>query len=236
MTEIGTGFWGTLLAGALVALFTGVVALALARFFTQRWEEAAARRRAAEATVAEFYRAYGAVFAAWKAWDDDVGKDKNKPAVEMSETEHLNHLTRAADAEGAFESFLVRLALQRDLAPNDLERLQCFRSAYKQLRYKVRDRKPLPWWRTSTKQRADGFRDYNAFKRLSVGIAFMLADPEDRDSAPPSAGDALKNLEYVTTSVEWVEPAERLPLPVVQRRRRGLIPARGGRRSTSVSP
>jgi hypothetical protein len=238
---IRLGFWETVLANLIPAIFAAALAAGFAYWFarryTRRWDETRARRERDAAAAAEFYRAYGAFFAAWKSWDGyrkSVRTRKTKPG------DRIPFLNRVADAEGALESFLIRLTQERNLEQHDLDRLWCFRTGYKQLRYSVRDDELLPWWRSTTGAHSEGSRHYLAFKRLSVGVAALLPSPDDRPYSTPDADVALRHLVFVAgpedrdfrerwaASLEarvpsWVCVAEALDLPKADRQ---LTPAR----------
>ena len=115
-----------------------------------------------------------------------------------------------AKAEGALESFLVTLVVEHHLEPPDLKALWCFRTGYKQLRYSVREDRPLRSWRTSE----EGFRQYQAFKGLATYVAALLVRTQGRRDRPTDE-EALGNLNFVTgphvdNSPDWVAMFEQL--------------------------
>ena len=159
-------------AGMIGALFAALLALAVAKGYTARHE----REVRDEAAAQEFYRAYGAFFGAWKAWDDVRGRGEMPQWLKSGN--HAQYLTRVAEAEGMLESFVVRLTLERGLTACDLHRLWCFRHGYKEVRYRVRRCDHVPWRRTEPQhgQSDAGYRQYTAFKQLSVAVARMIAE------------------------------------------------------------
>lgn len=162
------------LGGILVALVAAVLALVFAVKFTEGRERRAAVRARDEVAAEEFYRAYGRLFAAWKEWDDFLGKRLTQSTRREDRAPFLN---RVAEAEGMLESFLVRLTVERSLSEVDRDRLWCFRRGYKQVRYSVREGERVGWRRTpgAGAEPAEGYREYVVFKRLSVVVAAMIA-------------------------------------------------------------
>ena len=193
------------LGGFLAAAFAAVLALFLAIRFTERRERRAALRARDEAAAEEFYRAYGGLFAAWKAWDDFLGKKpKEKPGREV----RAPFLSRVAETEGMLESFLVRLTVERSLCECDRDRLWCFRRGYKQVRYRVRDGVPVGWRRSPGDgvEPAEGHPQYVVFKHLSVAVAAMIAGAP----VPPTAEKGLAaRLKAAWRALrEWVRPVD----------------------------
>ena len=202
-------FWETVGAGACIAAFTALIALAIALLVTDRRDRSRARRERDEAAAAEFYRAYGSFFAVWKSWNDFREPEKlaeppdcRRGTAPPGGDERLGFLTRVAEAEGLLESFLVRLTLEHRLSQPELDRLWCFRRGYKQLRYAVVSGEPLNWFRTDSRDDACQrvrFRSYRAFKSLAASTAELLIR-DGAASGAPVPMSALERLEYVTGS------------------------------------
>ncbi len=94
-------------------------------------------------------------------------------------------LADAAAAEGGYESLMVRIALEHDLTRDEQAAAWCLRFAFKQLRYAVRENRPLQWWRSDFRnepQVSSGYREYLAFKSLVPRVARILV--EARKPAP----------------------------------------------------
>jgi hypothetical protein len=71
------------------------------------------------------------------------------------------------------------------LSEVDRDLLWCFRRGYKQVRYSVREGERVGWRRTPGEgaEPAEGYREYVAFKRLSVEVAAMIAGGPHRPQA-----------------------------------------------------
>ncbi len=93
---------------------------------------------------------------------------------------------KAAFAEGGYESLLVRLALERDLDTDERAALWCLRSAFKELRYAIRDDEQLAWWRSNIHLNSPGFREYQAVKALLARVAQILIQPRNVTSTSPA--------------------------------------------------
>src|SRR5881392_4131116 len=119
-------FWPDILSGIVIVIAGGIVAAIVAWWITRPLEERRARSARDKEAADDFYRAYGGFFAAWKAWaafKPDAGGSQRAPTQE----EWMALLARSAEAEGALESFLIRLTLERRLSQTDIARLWCFR-------------------------------------------------------------------------------------------------------------
>ena len=214
-------------AGLVVAIGVAALGVFVSQRITDRWDRKKAQQKREHAAAAEFYRAYGDFFAAWKAWDAYSRDREEVNAWSISAPERLSLLTWAAQAEGAMESFLMRLAIEHRLDDDDLKCLWCFRTAYKQLRYNIRNGRPLAWWRTDAAnpsaepERHQGFIAYEAFKGLALHVAAILVSSQGRDDRPEPAL-ALTNLTYVTgpsvdNAKDWVAIYDQLKLNLTKR-------------------
>ena len=110
---------------------------------------------------------------------------------------------RAADAEGLLESFVVRLCVDRPLSRPQLDRLWCFRRAYRELRYAVREDRPLDWRRADSKRKNNprrriAVRTYRAFKGLTVHMVELLTIDHEPAVDAPDPMSATERLLYVT--------------------------------------
>jgi hypothetical protein len=199
-----SAFLSTLVAGIGVAAAAAVIALLLAKLFgnqiADEWERRRALRERDLAGAAEFYRTYGQFFAAWKVCESYVQHDK----LVMEPTDKRELLTAVAAAEGALESFLLRLTLERSLKNEELDMLWCFRTAYKQLRDSVDHERRLLWWKSEETEkdhsgsRKAGFKAYEAFKSLAARVASLFT--VDEPGRPPERDKGRENLEWVTGS------------------------------------
>ena len=174
-------------------LASSVVLLVLAWFIGQgltvRWNLRQKRREFDLATARDFHSLYGEFFAIWKLWNyysRDVGAEA---LVGASRWELLK---RACEAEGKLEATLVRLACDRSLGPDDIEKLGTFRQLYQSLRQAIRDAKPLTW------DHAD-YPPYVAFKELAPEIARLIVADDRPRLASGEASAALRQI----TSNRW---------------------------------
>ena len=193
------GFWGTVGATALSGIAVAIVAAFLAWLVTDRYaaarESTQARRERDLAAAADFYQLLGKFFAAWKAWEFHTRSDTH-PVSDQRQSELISE---AAAAEGAYEAFIVRVALEHDLSHDQRAALWCLRFALKQLRYAMREGKPLKWWRVNSPN--PGHREYEAYKGLVSIIARILTEP-GKESIRPDRPDRAVALKEITGSGE----------------------------------
>jgi hypothetical protein len=227
-------FWEHVLSGAVLALVAAVLATFVTNRLTAERARENARRDRDLATARDLYTVAGELFAAWKLWDfhsrepgpDDApyGDDRRSAIVQL-----------AASAEGQCESLLVRIAQEHDLDPDDIAALWCLRSAFKQLRYQIRENKQLRWWATDS-HGDDGNRHYTAYKNVLALVGTIVenqtgAKPwyrvlfeRNRQGPPSKAQQRIKMVqvksitrhdppEPVAGGEAWVVLAERLTLP-----------------------
>ena len=163
---------GSLGRGLVIAAFTAVVGSLLAWLIgtrvTYRSDERKRRRENDLAARNSFYENYGEFFATWKLWD--AAKVHAKTASPPGDV-CWTLLARACNAEGGFESLLVKIASERMLSSRDKLLLACFRESYQQLREAIRKNQLLDWRATGTDV---GGRKYRAFKALAEYVAFLL--------------------------------------------------------------
>jgi hypothetical protein len=198
--------------GLLIALFSAVVGSILAWFIgneiSYRWDERRRRRESDFAAVQTFYRAYGDFFATWKLWDAHKRFSSTVAPPEVQ----WRLLERAEEAEGAFETLLVKIVSERRLDDEQREVVGAFRQGYQALREHIRDDRLLAWW--STPSDDPGYDEYRAFKELATRVAVLVGSSPGRRSPRPTAQEAAGNLVAVTASdrhrERWVEQAERL--------------------------
>jgi hypothetical protein len=70
---------------------------------------------------------------------------------------------------------MVKLTVEHRLTDRDEEMLACFRQAYQSVRESIRGDEQIGWWATFRGDRAIGYREYRAFKVLSVHFAYLLS-------------------------------------------------------------
>ncbi|MGO9960803.1 MAG: hypothetical protein ACLP50_33305 [Solirubrobacteraceae bacterium] len=214
----------SLLQGVLVAIVAALASAALAYGIgvrvTDRWDERKRRREADLAALVEFYRLYGDFFKIWKLWNIHKLHTKKVTAPALIQWELLQ---RAADVEGGFEAFLVKLVAERRFDQDEIDRLGCFREGYQTLRETIREDKALGWWSSSwhgsdprcrPTDRYVGFLQYRSFKALAEHFAVQLSNYGERNQA--SGDDAISTLLAATRRQKykkwWELAAERLNL------------------------
>ena len=124
---------------------------------------------------------YGHFFAAWKAWEHFKRMDGDDAHGSSHVDGRRALLTLASEAEGAYESLIIRISLEKSLTDNDRRAMWALRFALKQLRYAIRNDQLLDWWRSDgppASARAAGFRDYQAFKSLVLRVGEHPGRPE----------------------------------------------------------
>jgi hypothetical protein len=224
--------WGSVgtaaTSGALVALFAALLGYLVSRLaakrITERWDLVRSARERNLAATAEFYGAYGEFFAALKIWGSFVRLD-HEEGIAASSSERLTCLGKVVEAEGLLESFLFRLTHEFELRTEDVERMWCFRSGYKQLRYAARENRPLQWRRNSFDDdpvRHEGYRAYRAFKGLSVDMANLLATRSDHPHDRPDYQVVLRQLTEVTGPGREIESRHAETLTAERHRREAL--------------
>ena len=157
------------LIGALVVLFLGWSAVA------GRWEDVKKRRQLELEVLARFYEVYGEFFGLWKVWEAFF-KTSDPPGQQFERTDETRWklFSQAAAAESGFEAILVRIVHTRHLDGDQIDLLSRFRQGYQHLRERIRDDKPLDWH--ASEQYGQRWKEYQAFKYLSVFTASLLSD------------------------------------------------------------
>jgi hypothetical protein len=90
----------------------------------------------------DFHALYGEFFSLWKLWNyylRDLGPEALPGASRWT------ILDRACRSEARLESMLIKLASERPLKTEEIDKLGRFRQYYQQLREAIRDNVPLPW-------------------------------------------------------------------------------------------
>lgn len=185
----------------MVALVVAALAVLVTDRYTARRERLMAARERDLVAAADFYTVHGQFFAVWKLWEyhsewGSSGKAR-RPATEERRSELI---ADAAVAEGGYESLIVRIALEHNLEMREVIALWCLRSAFKELRYAIRDDRRLTWWRTDNRQNAttrNGYRDYVAFKTLIAEVAQILIN-DTLKTKNQKPGDRAASLKRVT--------------------------------------
>src|SRR5579871_4687060 len=102
---------------AIPNLFVAIITLGLGWFVGQRltvyWSIQQRHRELAISTAHEFHSLYGEFFAVWKLWNTYI---RDAGVADTTSPLRWELLKRAANAEGAIEAILVRLALEHDLS------------------------------------------------------------------------------------------------------------------------
>jgi hypothetical protein len=210
--------WNILIPTLLTTLFGAGLAWLVGTQVSYVWDERRRRRESDLAALATFYRLYGQFFATWKLWSAHRGHADN---LRPPDNTQWSLLERAEEAEGGFESLLVKLASERKLEGDDRLLLGSFREAYQMLREQIRQNQPLNWWASA--KRADlGFVQYRAFKALAEYVACLLGDSPKRRlltpaPAKPDRSQAIAALVAITKRSEfhnswWTIATDRLHL------------------------
>lgn len=179
----------TIIAAIVTVVATSLLAWLIGTRVSYGWDEVKRRRESDLAALESFYRFYGAFFSAWKMWeiylDNSAVKESGKFPVD-DETA-WNILREAENAEGGFETILVKLASEYASFPEDRLLLASFRQGAQSLREAISDGKPLTWKAQPHSPRAKNpsyerqeqrlldYRKYRAFKALCEYVALKLA-------------------------------------------------------------
>lgn len=232
-------FWkavvGDILSGVVVAVVVALFALFVIGRFERRRAEDDARTERDLAAATSLYQAHGDLFAAWKLWE--FHSRYGKHGRPLSDNRRSEIVGLAASAEGRCESLLIRIALEHDLDRHQEAALWCLRMSFKELRYAIRDDRPLNWWRSDTHGPSEGHREYQAFKTAMAAVAGILtrrnnevrskAAAHTRSGPGPSRTESLervtgnkpprpidRTLSSAPSSKEWVLVAEQI-LPAI---------------------
>jgi hypothetical protein len=214
MTVEALGFWGTvganILSGIAVALVIATLGVVVARVFTRRWQDAQARRDRDLAGVVDFYRAYAEFFATWKVWNTyQPDRHPDLKLNQLGDGQRFDLLQAASRAEAGIEFMLLRIAAERSLSNEEAAALWCLRTAAKELRYAMRNKHALNWWRTPRSAHQPGYDAYQAFKSLSSFLARLLVDSEGRRELP-SRRDARERHSEITGNLEQLAYVKQL--------------------------
>ena len=179
----------TIIAAIISVVATALLAWLIGTRVSYGWDEVKRRRESDLAALESFYRCYGAFFSAWKMWevylDNSAIKESGKFPVK-DETA-WNILREAENAEGGFETILVKLASEYASFEEDRLLLASFRQAAQSLREAIRDGESLTWKAQphsprdkdpspmKQQQRLLDYRKYRAFKALCEYVALKLA-------------------------------------------------------------
>ena len=183
-------FWqvvvGDIISGVVVAAAVALFAFFVIDRFQQRRAEDDARKERDLAAATSLYQAHGDLFAAWKVWEfHSRGRGDGQP---LTATRRSEIVELAASAEGGCESLLIRVALEHDLNRDEEAALWCLRMAFKELRYAIRDDRPLDWWRSDTHGASHGHHEYRAFKTAMAAVAGILTNPRTHEQRSIGSG------------------------------------------------
>lgn len=193
---------GDILAGCTVAVFVALIAWLVTDRFAQRRESSRAQHDRNLAAAEELYAVYGQFFAAWKAWEFVRGRRRDEKGTLTPETRR-ELLEKAAEAEGRYESLIVRVAVEHRLSVTDRAALWSLRFALKELRKAIREDVPLGWWRTDDPTFPEshlGALKYLAFKDLTARVATIFVDAKPQ-ARLPGAKERRQALGAVTATV-----------------------------------
>lgn len=218
------GFWpgiaAQVIAGSIIALVVATLAVLVTNRYAARRAEAQAHRERDMAAAAEFYRTHGAFFAVWKAWEfHSLPERDGSGPVPPTQQRRAELIEKAAIVEGAYESLIVRIALEHDLHADEAAALWSLRFAFKQLRRSMRAGTVLAWWRDGNP--ADlGNREYRAFKALVAMVANILTG-SNRKPPPAEPRDRAAVLSEITgTGTAFTDDARFVDLITIEQERR----------------
>jgi hypothetical protein len=122
----------------------------------------------------DFHALYGDFFSLWKLWNYYV-RDLGQEALPGASRWKI--LDRACRSEARLESLLIKLASEKPLTGEQIEKLARFRQRYQNLREAIRDNVPLAWDHSE-------HPDYLDFKKLAPQIAAIIvrSDRAQRDA------------------------------------------------------
>jgi hypothetical protein len=170
------GFWETVgaqaLAGATVAIVAAILAILVTGQYAAARARAQARRELDLAAAAELYHILGKFSAVQRTWNFH---SRNTDQVSDERLSEL--IWEAAAVESDYEVFTIRVVLEHDLSEDQKAALWCLRFPLKELRYTIRNRRPMTWWSSDIHPRDSGYRKHVAFQGLVVFFARSLTEP-----------------------------------------------------------
>ena len=179
------GIWGTAGADALGGAAVAIVAVVLALFITERYvaarESAQARRERDLAAATDLYKTFGKFFAAWKVWDYYSRATGPNDPLSLTDQQQSEAVRDAAVVEGGYESFILWVVMERELSKDQRAALWYLRFAIKELRYAIRGKRRLKWWRSDIHD-DDGYREYSAFKKLAPTVLRIVIEPRRQNT------------------------------------------------------
>lgn len=178
-TTVTGGFGADVGSGLIVAIVGLFGAWIIGTRVTDHWADVKHRRELDLAARDAFYASYGDLFAVQKMWDVHKrfpeGRDPERTPVQV----RMLLLERATVAEAHIEALVVKLTSERHLDAQDRRLLAAFRQAYQSVRERIRADEPINWWATLKEPRREGYREYRAFKALSVHFAHLLGHVDE---------------------------------------------------------
>jgi hypothetical protein len=179
----------TIIAAIITVVTTTLLAWLIGTRISYGWDEVKRRRESDLAALESFYRCYGAFFSAWKMWEVYLRNStiKESGRFPIDDETAWSILREAENAEGGFETILVKLASEYASSKEDQLLLASFRQAAQSLREAIRDGESLTWKAQphsprdkepspeKRQQRLMDFRKYRAFKALCEYVALKLA-------------------------------------------------------------
>jgi hypothetical protein len=115
--------------------------------------------------------------------------------------------------------------LEHDLSDEQRAALWCLRFALKQLRYAMREGKPLRWWRSGISAVDPGHREYQAYKQLVAIVAGILTEPGQKNTQPGKV-DRAAALKEVTGNGKGFTDTPRFAELLAKERQRRQQPIR----------
>jgi hypothetical protein len=176
-------------------LLTVAAAGTLGQWLASRWQLNRQAREEDLIAAARLYDLYGRFFSTWKAW-----RESGYVTTAQGDATALEILGAATAAEGEMEALMMRVASERCLSRDDIDRFGALRQSYQRLRESIAGdtEYSLARWKCSWHE------EYVAMKALATDASAVLADPRTGFLGlyvkRPSATDAKRTLLAITSN------------------------------------
>jgi hypothetical protein len=150
-----------------------------------QWQMRNKRKELEIASAAVFQQMYGEFKDIWRVWK--IVRNPSQYAMSPPADARFDLLKRATAAEAKVEALVVKLAVERTLKPEEIEKIALFRQGYQRLRQRIRDNKEMEY----------NYKDpeYRLFNDLATRFAGILLSEPPRDQ--PEHEVAARQLETI---------------------------------------
>lgn len=149
------------------------------------WDIRKKRQELDIGAAVQFQQLYGELKEVGRLWRESRKSEASE--IGLPEGLRWSLLARGANAESKYEAVVMKLASERELAPDQLAALGLFRQACQQLRQSIRKNEEVSW--------TDFGPEYFLFNDLAAEVTCLIS--MSRPRKPISSGTASVNLEGI---------------------------------------